>query len=220
MRTRTLMAAGGAAAMAMLAGTAAANHVDFIEDGVFDIDGEGSTTVIGSPDNILGGVRSVTVSGEVNGGSELGASYVAGDDCITFTTSEDENSMLTLDYGAFPGGSGPLNSDFGTMWNFLRVEIGSMGADAEATMMVTFESSAGNATMSDIEIDGAGNYDVAFDDTAFTGVDFLDVDRITVKFTTDSEATIEICGITREIPAPGSLAAAGVFALAFGRRRR
>lgn len=203
-------------ALAMFAGCAAANHVDFIVDGNFNISGPGSTVVTGDTDNILGGARFVGID-TVDGASS--ASLMAGNSFITFENDETAAGVLTLDYGDFMGGNGALNADFDTNWDFLAVSFSDVIGDG--VLSVSFESSAGAGSSASMVVDSAGTYSFGFDDAGFSMVDFNDIDRVTVTLMSSTGSDFVIDAITREaVPTPASAALLAFGGLCAGRRRR
>ena len=201
-----LQAVTTAASLALITGTAAANHVDFILDGMFNISGPGSTVVSGSSDNILGGLRFVGID-TVDGASS--ASLMDGNNYIDFENDETAAGVLTLDYGDFVGGNGALNSDFDSSWNFVSVSFADVIGDG--TLSVSFESSAGAGSSASMVVDSAGVYSFGFDDAGYSMVDFTDIDRVTVTLTASAGSDFQIDSITREVvPAPASMALASM----------
>lgn len=212
MKTRIALAAAG-----LLAPAAAANHVDFMVDGQFNISGPGSTIVSGDTANILGGLRFVGID-SVNAGDAV-AEKLDGQDFMTFTNNNGAAGVLTLDYGEFVGGNGPLNADFATQWSFLAVEI--IDASGMGALSVSYESSAGSGFTASQTVDGAGTYYFAFDASGLELVDFGDVDRVGVRLAAEAGADFTIGQISREVvPTPGALAILGLGALTVVRRRR
>jgi hypothetical protein len=212
MKTRIVLAAAG-----LLAPAAAANHVDFMVDGQFNISGPGSTIVSGDTANILGGLRFVGID-SVNAGDAV-AEKLDGQDFMTFTNNNGAAGVLTLDYGDFAGGNGPLDADFSSQWSFLAVEI--IDASGLGALSVSFESSAGSGFTAAQTVDSAGTYYFAFDAAGLGLVDFGDIDRVGVRLAAEAGADFTIGQITREVvPTPGSLAILGLGTLITIRRRR
>ena len=206
-----------------------ANHVDFIVDAPFSLVGGatgGSTIVTGDPANILGAARFVGVDGLSV------ATLPDGGDRISFVADGAATGAvtLTLDYGDFAGGNGPLNSDFDTMWDFITVSFGDPTLlSGPASLALTVVSSAGSGTVTSVlpTAFSGGFANFAFSDPGFSAVDFLDVDRVTLGVTTAPGSIISISSITREVnavPEPASLAMVGLGGLGLGlvglRRRR
>lgn len=213
MRVHTMAAGLG---LALIAGSARANHVDFVVDGIFNISGPGSTVVSGDPANILGGARFVGID-TVDGASS--ADLMIGNEFINFDNDDTAAGVLTLDYGDFLGGNGQLNSDFASTWNFVAVEF--LDVVGDGSVSISFESTAGAGASASQVVNAAGIYYFAFDDAGFASVDFGDIDRVTVQVFSSLGSDFDIGAITREVvPAPASLALLGLGGLAAGRRRR
>lgn len=212
MNTRIALASAG-----LLAPAAVANHVDFMADGQFNISGPGFTVVAGDPDNILGGLRYVGID-SVNSGDAI-AQKLAGENFMTFTNNNGAAGVLTLDYGDFVGGNGPLDSDFSSQWSFLAIEITDVSG--VGALSVAFESSAGTGSTAAQIVDSAGVYYFAFDSLGLSLVDFSDIDRVSVRLAAQAGADFGIGRITREaVPTPGAVAILGLGGLLVVRRKR
>jgi hypothetical protein len=220
---------------------ASANHIDFIQDdsdssngvtnATFSLSTGGATvtdTQVGEPADILGGSRAVSLTRNGGFGGTISAEKIAGTSFIRVENSSVSAGTFVLDY---PGIS---NSDFASMWDSIAVAIpvldqsGGPG-DGEINLSVTVESSAGTGTafadgtgLAPGRIEDPGTFFFPFDDPNFAGVDFSDVDGVTVTFETAIIGSdFEIASITREvIPEPTSLALLGMGGLALLRRRR
>ena len=204
------------ASLALIAGAASANHVDFMSDGNFNISGPGSTVVAGDPGNILGGLRYVGID-TVDGASS--ASMMAGNSFIDFENDSTAAGVLTLDYGDFMGGNGELNADFATDWDFVTVSFSDVVGTG--VLSVSFESSSGAGSSASVVVDSAGDYSFGFEDVGYSMVDFNDIDRVTVTLMASEDADFRLTGFTREaVPAPASLAVLGLGGLCASRRRR
>ncbi|TWT77536.1 hypothetical protein Pla123a_21970 [Posidoniimonas polymericola] len=211
---------------------AAANHVDFIQDdsdpsngvtnATFSLTssagGTSTDTQVGEPADILGGQRVVTLVHDGFGGS-VTAEKLAGTDYIGVTNDNTAAGILTLDYSAFE------DADFASRWSRIDVSLPLIDigvGDGELDVMLTIESSAGVGTAASGRIEqsvtgGSTVLSFPFNDPAFSGVDFSDVDRITAVFDTAIIGTdFRIGGITREgspaVPEPvaASLAVLGL----------
>lgn len=199
------------AAATLVSATASANHIDFIVDGPFTVDDGGSLIVAGSNDNILGGQRFVSVD-SVDAVAQLDP----GDSVITFDALGTAEATLTLSYGDFAGGD-PLNADFASMWSAIAVDFEFV--TGSVLLSVEVESGAGFGLSSQTLVATAGSYEFAFDQPAYNGVDFSDVDRVTVEFAAEPGAAFSLASITR-VPAPASASVLGLLVIAGARRRR
>ncbi len=202
-----------ATAVATLAGAAHANHIDFMVDGPFTLNGASSTTVNGNPDNILGGARFVSMD-TVDAIAQLGP----GNDYIFFDGLGAASPTLTLSYGDFGGGT-PLNADFASMWDMVAVNFSSV--TGTGLLSVEFESGSGSGTSAQTLVSSAGTYSFNFDEPVFNGVDFSDIDTVTLTLTANVGGDFQIESFTREvIPAPGTAALLALGGAAALRRRR
>lgn len=216
---RTLSIIGASIAAATCVTSVHANHVDFLVDGPFLVNDANPTQVImGSGDNILGGSRLVDVDAQTGAAGQSFAQLLDGDTFLDFVNDGLATSALTLDYGDFAGGVGELNSDFDTNWDAIVVNFSDVVGDGLLTVAV--ESSAGNGVSAAQTVMSAGTYSFFFNEAGFSGVDFTDVDRVTITLQAGEGADFRMTAITREIPAPGALAVLGIAAVAGRRRRR
>jgi hypothetical protein len=200
-------------AIAFAAGAAHANHIDFMTDGPFTLNGASSTTVSGSPDNILGGQRFVSMD-TVDAIAQLNP----GDNFITFDGLGAATPTLTLSYGDFGGGT-PLNADFASMWDMVTVTFASV--TGSGLLSVEFESGSGSGTSAQTLVGAAGSYSFGFDEPVFNGVDFSDIDTVTLTLSATIGSEFAIESFTREvIPAPGAAALLALGGVAAFRRRR
>ena len=230
------------ALLTALTSAASANHIDFIQDDSVPSNGvtnatfslsTGAATVtdtqIGEPADILGGSRAVSLTRNAGFSGAITAAKVAGTSFIDVQNATGAAGTLVLDY---PGIS---NSNFLSMWNAIAVDIPVLGnqfGDGEINLSVTVESSAGVGTafadgtgLAPGRIEDPGVFFFPFNDPDFAGVDFADVDGVTVTFETAIIGTdFQVASITREtiIPEPAtlSLLAIGGAAMVLRRRRR
>ncbi len=227
------------AGSAIAAPAALANHVDFIQDdsnpgngvtnATFSLSTNGplvTDTQAGEPADVLGGFRGVAITNTGGFGGTFSVARSAGDDVITATNTNVAAGTLDLSY---PGIS---DSDFDTNWNFIAVSIPTLSnntGDGEINLSVTIQSSTGTGTafamgtgIAPGRIEEPGTYFFAFSDPGFAGVDFSDVDGVSVRFESAIIGTdFTIASITREaVPAPGTACLLGLGGLATLRRRR
>ncbi|MGP1309273.1 MAG: hypothetical protein ACTS27_03640 [Phycisphaerales bacterium] len=202
----TAMTAG-----AFLSAAASANHIDFMVDGPFTINDGSSMIVAGNPDNILGGERFVSVDSV-----DAIAQFSNGDNVITFDALGTAEATLTLSYGDFAGGD-PFNADFASQWSAIAVNFASV--TGEGMLSLEIESTIGLGTSAQNLVTTAGEYIFEFDQPVYNGVDFNDVDRVTLELNASPGAEFEIESITR-VPAPAGAALAGLVGFAALRRRR
>ena len=222
-----------AAALAVTASSfAAANHVDFFDAGTsFSVSSSGATSVTdtqtGPNASILGGTRVVTV--ERDGG--FGGSI---------TASKDGRRRVSLKSSTAPSpparsrsttraSATPTSRRCGTS---IDVQIPALFqstgiGDAEFDAFLTVESSAGTGTVATGRIEasvtgGSTVLSFPFDAPGFAGVDFFDVDGVTLVIDTAIIGSdFQVGAITREvIPEPTSLAVLGLGGLGLLRRRR
>lgn len=199
-------------ALALSAAAAHANHIDLFTDAPFSIDIDESVVVSGDPSTILGGQRRANLNF-----AEATAAVGPGETVLEFDSNGATAPTLTLEYGAFDGGA-PLNADFASAWdgvivNFAEVIGGGM-------ISLELESGAGSGSQVEQFFSGPGSVVFDFDDAAYAGVDFSDIDRLTFDITLTPGASVEIDTITRRvIPAPASFAAFIVGGVAAVRRR-
>ena len=234
MRTINHIALGAAFA---LAAPAAANHVDFISDGPFDLTTSGAEvtqTTTGSSANILGGTRNVSLIRDGGFGGTISATLPNGGTAIRVDNSSVAAGTLVLSYPNIGG------SDFTTMWDSIAVSIPVLensfpAGDGEINLSVSVADSSTMATvfangtgLAPGRIEDPGTFYFMFDD--FVGVDFTDVQSLSVTFDTAIIGTVfEIDGITRElvnapppapVPGPAGFALFGLGALGIGLARR
>jgi hypothetical protein len=231
-----------AALLLFLPTFASANHIDFIEDdsvpgngvtnATFSLSTSGAlvtNTQVGEPADILGGSRTVTLTRTGGFGGSISAEKAAGTGFINVLNDTVAAGTLTLSY---PGIS---NSNFSSLWNAIAVDIPYLDqstgiGDGEINLSVTVTSSAGTGTafatgtlLAPGRIEEPGTYTFPFNDPGFAGVDFADVDGVSVRFETAIIGSdFQIGEITREqlVPEPATLSLVGVGVMAAGALRR
>jgi hypothetical protein len=240
MRVRNL----AAALLLLLPTVASANHIDFIEDdsnpgngvtnATFSLSTSGAlvtNTQVGETADILGGSRTATLTRTGGFGGSISAEKVAGTGFINVMNDTVAAGTLVLSY------PGIANLNFASQWNALAVDIPYLDqstgvGDGEIDLSITVTSSAGTGTafatgalLSPGRIEEPGIYTFPFNDPGFAGVDFTDVDGVSVRFETAIIGSdFQIGEITREllVPEPATLSLVGFGLLAAGaiRRRR
>lgn len=220
---KTLLQITSFATITMFAMTASANHIDSIQDD--SVTGNGVTnatfsltttgpavmdTQVGEPADILGGTRVVTLFDDrllLPGGS---AEKAAGTDYIQLTATGLQTPTLTLDYPDIS------DANFASMWNsigvtFLLLDSPLSPGAVAADLTVAVESSAGNGSVTMDLVQAAGESSVffPFNSPGFAGVDFGDIDGVTVTIDPRIVAfSYQLGEITREqiVPEPTSIA--------------
>ncbi len=194
----------------MIANHAFAGHIDLIQDdsnpangvtnGTFNLSSSSATPVVGSqagePADILGGIRNVTLARNGGFGGTVSATKTAGTSVIAFRSTTIATGFLSLDY------PGITNSNFLTLWDAISIDIPKLdnvfaAGDGEFDITVGVRSSAGNGTVTRF-FEDPGTFSFLFTDPGFTGVDFSDVDGVTVSFQTRIIGTqFDVGSITR-----------------------
>ncbi len=181
----------------MIGGPASAAHIDFIRDdsnpangtnnATFSLTSPDATVVtssqVGDPADILGGTRNVSLSRNGGFGGSVTATKAAGTDIISFRSSNNlPTGLLSLDY------TGITNANFATLWDAITIEIPKLdnifpAGNGIFDLTVGVRSSAGNGSVTR-RFDDPGTFNFLFNDPGFTGVNFADVDGVTVSFQT------------------------------------
>lgn len=198
---------------------ARANHVDFMNDGVFTQMGAVTNRdIAGDPGNILGGIRDLSLTGGAASLSALGPLIF--DAGATPTT-------LTLGYGA-PFSGGAFTADFvnaGTNnWNSLVVTLVDASNGANGTLSLTVDSGGNQFTFASQNVTTGGSYTFFY--SAAPGINFQSINGVQLNLSsTVPSSSFSIGGITRvnSIPEPGTTAlalAGGLGLLVLLRRRR
>lgn len=212
MRTfRSVAAASLAIATTPFAAIAA--HIDLMNDGEFNLNGDMAVMPV-SEDSVLGGARFARVLFN-------NATFVRenGDDFATFRNQSGLSSAATLTYGDFDGGNGELNADFQNQWRAVAVDIRRVVGTAQ--LRIDYASSSGEGSSDTVGLTAPGIYELSFSDPGLDLVDFSDIDAITVRVVGVNGAEVDIGPITLiEIPAPASAALPALALAAVLRRRR
>ena len=219
----------------VLAGQSAfANHIDFFDDGPFNISNTfgGSSTNLSQTGlltgNTLGGRRDITLTslaGTVNASLVDSNPGVVGDvDSISFAAANANSSGI---FSVTLGLAADLNANFVDIpgstldWDRVRVAFGA-GSSVSSTVTVTlFSNGVGTSTVTKAFGGGANNLD--FLQTEFTAANmnynldtFRDIDRATLSITGISGGNYNIQSFNRNgavpgaVPEPASLALVGI----------
>lgn len=201
------------AAATAITSCAHASHIDLMTDGVFSVSGT-SIVVDADPSAVIGGARFV---GTMFNNAEL--SRDAGDDFITYTNYSGLSSAATLQYGDFDGGNGALDADLISGWNSIQIDIRRVVGLGQ--LRVDFESNGEVASAESQSVSAAGLHHIVFNDPGLRGLDFTDIDRISIRLLGANGTEFDIGPITLStIPAPPATGLAGIALLASVRRRR
>jgi hypothetical protein len=187
----------------LAASLARADHVDRMVDGPFKQDGAGNQDAFGSPLNILGSIRDVTISSEPFAGQvyaqQQPTRLLFEPGAVTGTNT------LTLGYG-LPFGGGSFTADFiqpgVTNWNSVVVRL-SVPIGASGTLTLTVNSGDRQFTFAPqktpvqtsvfTEVD---EYTFFYSEDGAKTVDFRSIDGVRLSFTTSSaEAPFSFKGI-------------------------
>ena len=221
-----------------VASPAYANHVDFIADGAFTLfttstQGSASATQTGDGGNILGSEREVSLdfasgsgilsTGIIDAPEGPGPVGPNSDIVLLFDNSVNSSGLLTLEYDG-EGDDGLGGVDFQTQWDSIAVQFADVQGAGDLTVEVEDTSdSVGSSTLS---VADAGTFFFDFDDSGFSGVDFFNVDRVTLFLNTTIDASdFAISQITREarsepIPEPASMLLGLVGLAGFAARKK
>lgn len=207
--TAAVLAAGGAM---LVTHGASASHIDLFTEAPFFLNGGETIVVAGSEDTILGGQRRVSVDVV-----QANASVASGGNVLEFNSVGTAAATLTLDYGSFPGGD-PLNADFASEWAGIAVDFAQVLGGGLLTVRVQGGGTPSQAVQT--FVNAAGTYAVPFTHPGFAGVDFADVDRVTITLSGDPGSDFQIGAIVLVVPAPGGFAGLALAGLVVARRRR
>lgn len=242
------LASVAVASLVLFSLSAKANHIDFLDEGPFSINGAIDTpatpfTVLGIPtSSTLGGQRLVSIEKLTGPASDLNASLTpvnpgANDDSMIFTALAGSSGIFNLTVGAgadlnanfldIPGGSG--------FWDRVRLTFDptQMSSMSPVVTVTLFSSTAGGSvTLMQAFAGGSGNVDFLLADfTAsnplFTDAAFRDIDSASFSVEGIDGGVYYIASFDRNgfipIPEPSTyalLAVGLVGALVMIRRRR
>ncbi len=195
----------------LAASVARAEHVDRMIDAPFRQQGVGNQDASGSPANILGSVRDVTITTKSTF-APLTAELRTKD--VSFETGVPTgDSTLTLGYGV-PFGGGSFMADFvepgSANWNSIVVRL-SIGISARGTLSLTVHSGGREFTFRPqntpvgTDFSRVDEYTFFYSEDAAQTIDFRSIDGVRLSFTTIStEGLFRFKGIQLANSAPPS----------------
>ena len=239
---------GAALCFVGLSLSARANHIDFLDDGPFDLLGDASDAfppgrVISgiSTSSTLGGQRLISIEKLTGPASGLRATLNpvnpgANDDFMVFAAQAGSSGIFCDKIGA----AAPLNANFldipgggGAMWDRVRLTLAATSSASPNVTVTLFSSTAGgSASVTLAFAGGAGNLDFlhsafTLNNPNFTAAAFRDIDTATFCLTGIDGGVYNIASFDRNgfvpVPEPSTYALLAVGlagALVMARRRR
>jgi hypothetical protein len=178
-----------------------------------------------NPASTLGARRDIGLN--VNGGTNDASLKLSGDSYLSLENDATTSAIMTLSYGV----ASDLNANFLTdgsnavSINVVAVANGpnhmAFGSGVFSLSLRT-NATTGTATVS-IPFSTAGIYNFSFSDPGFSGLNFADIDAITLTLTTTTAGTdfrIESINTTTVVPEPAEWALFAVGAVVLGAMAR
>lgn len=167
---------------------------------------------------------------DVNGGTGAQSFKLAGDSFLELDNDANTSSILQLAYGV---GNGNTPDHFGNKFNAIAITVSEVSNDNSGlglgsgrfTLTLQSGTTVGTSTVG-IDFTQPGTYVLNFNDPGFAGINFSQIQRVTVNLTTTtagSDFRIDSIFRTVAVPEPSTWALltagiAGILALTLRRR--